>query len=216
MTTCPCPYPHPPSPSAADRLEVALLAPELKFVNRSMSVDQPFKPQRGRGLRLKDTAAEFGAHWHQGALDRVEHERHFAFTREGEDLAFPIEQGGLAAQQADAVAEAIAASAGAEIDPQPFPPVQRGLLLTGRAPRIACAAAYVRAQIGARLSRADPCGDLQTRSADAISTPPLKPGRRCRRRHAPGGGCDSRRDHARSIALEAHPSFRELTDLLRR
>ena len=48
---------------AADRLEITMLAPELKFLNRSMSVNQPFKPQRGRGLRLEDTAAELGAHW---------------------------------------------------------------------------------------------------------------------------------------------------------
>jgi hypothetical protein len=35
---------------AADRVEVTLLAPELKFVNRSMAVAQPFKRQRVRGL----------------------------------------------------------------------------------------------------------------------------------------------------------------------
>ena len=40
----------------------------------------------------------------------------------------------MAAQQADAVAEAIAADAGAELDPQPFHPVLRGLLMTGGAP----------------------------------------------------------------------------------
>ena len=73
---------------AADRLEITLLAPELKFLNRSMSVNQPFKPQRGRGLRLEDTAAELGAHWIQGTLDRVEHERNLAFTRKGEALAY--------------------------------------------------------------------------------------------------------------------------------
>jgi hypothetical protein len=35
---------------------VTLLAPDTKFVNRSMAVDQPFKPQV-RGLRVHDTAA---------------------------------------------------------------------------------------------------------------------------------------------------------------
>jgi sulfide:quinone oxidoreductase len=49
----------------------------------------------------------------------------------GDVVAFPIKQGGIAAQQADAVAEAIAARAGADLDPQPFRPVMRGLLLTG-------------------------------------------------------------------------------------
>ena len=49
----------------------------------------------------------------------------------GDIANFPIKQGGLAAQQADAAAEAIAAEAGAQVDPQPFKPVLRGILLTG-------------------------------------------------------------------------------------
>ena len=52
----------------------------------------------------------------------------------GDVTAFPLKQGGLAAQQADAVAGAIAATAGAAISPVPFRPVLRGLLLTGGAP----------------------------------------------------------------------------------
>jgi sulfide:quinone oxidoreductase len=52
----------------------------------------------------------------------------------GDVTSFPIKQGGLAAQQADAVAEAIAAEAGAELQPQPFRTVLRGLLMTGGAP----------------------------------------------------------------------------------
>ena len=52
----------------------------------------------------------------------------------GDVTTFPLKQGGLAAQQADAVAEAIAAVAGAPVTPQPFRPVLRGLLLTGGAP----------------------------------------------------------------------------------
>ncbi len=59
----------------------------------------------------------------------------------GDVANFPIKQGGLAAQQADAVASAIAAEAGADIIPVPFEPVLRGLLLTGGAP------AYFRAEI---------------------------------------------------------------------
>jgi sulfide:quinone oxidoreductase len=50
----------------------------------------------------------------------------------GDAIAFPIKQGGLAAQQADAAAEAIAARAGADVEPKPFRPVLRGMLLTGR------------------------------------------------------------------------------------
>jgi sulfide:quinone oxidoreductase len=52
----------------------------------------------------------------------------------GDITAFPLKQGGLAAQQADAVAEAIAAAAGAPLAPRPFQPVLRGLLLTAGAP----------------------------------------------------------------------------------
>jgi sulfide:quinone oxidoreductase len=52
----------------------------------------------------------------------------------GDITRFPIKQGGLAAQQADAVAEAIAAEAGADVSPTLFEPVLRGLMLTGRRP----------------------------------------------------------------------------------
>lgn len=47
----------------------------------------------------------------------------------------PIKQGGVAAQEADAVAEAVAADAGAPVQPSPFRPVLRGLLFTGFVPR---------------------------------------------------------------------------------
>jgi sulfide:quinone oxidoreductase len=49
----------------------------------------------------------------------------------GDGAAFPIKQGGLATQQADAVAETIAAAVGAPVTPAPFRPVLRAMLLTG-------------------------------------------------------------------------------------
>jgi sulfide:quinone oxidoreductase len=52
----------------------------------------------------------------------------------GDVTSFPLKQGGLAAQQADSVAEMIAAELGIPITPTPFRPVLRGLLLTGGAP----------------------------------------------------------------------------------
>jgi sulfide:quinone oxidoreductase len=52
----------------------------------------------------------------------------------GDITSFPVKQGGIAAQQAMAAADAIAADAGADVVPQPFRPVLRGLLLTGAAP----------------------------------------------------------------------------------
>jgi sulfide:quinone oxidoreductase len=59
----------------------------------------------------------------------------------GDITTFPVKQGGLAAQQADAAAESIAALAGAEVEPEPFRPVLRGLILTGDRP------VYARAEL---------------------------------------------------------------------
>jgi sulfide:quinone oxidoreductase len=53
----------------------------------------------------------------------------------GDLMQSSIKQGGVAAQEADAVAEAIAADAGAPVRPSPCRPVLRGLLLTGFVPR---------------------------------------------------------------------------------
>lgn len=53
----------------------------------------------------------------------------------GDLTQFPIKQGGLAAQQADSVAIAVAADSGAPVRATPWRPVLRGLLLTGLAPR---------------------------------------------------------------------------------
>ena len=52
----------------------------------------------------------------------------------GDGTSTPMKQGGVAAQLADAVAEAIASDAGAPCDPTPFRPVLRAELLTGTLP----------------------------------------------------------------------------------
>jgi sulfide:quinone oxidoreductase len=52
----------------------------------------------------------------------------------GDATTCPIKQGGVATQQADAVAEVIAARLGAPVEARPFRPVLRGLLLTGGQP----------------------------------------------------------------------------------
>ena len=65
----------------------------------------------------------------------------------GDATTYPIKQGGIAAQQAAAVAEAIAARVGAPLEPRAFRPVVRGLLLTGRRP------AFVRAEVSGRADR---------------------------------------------------------------
>lgn len=53
----------------------------------------------------------------------------------GDVTTFPVKQGALATQQADTVAEMVAAAAGAAIEPKPFDPVLRGVLFTGDQPR---------------------------------------------------------------------------------
>jgi sulfide:quinone oxidoreductase len=80
----------------------------------------------------------------------------------GDITSFPVKQGGIATQQADAAAELIAANAGADITPQPFRPVLRGLLLTGRQPR------YLRHEITGGA------GDASAASPEPLWWPPAK------------------------------------------
>jgi sulfide:quinone oxidoreductase len=65
----------------------------------------------------------------------------------GDATTFPVKQGGLATQQADAAAATIAHAIGAPVEPRPFAPVLRGLLLTGGAPL------YLRAELDAKGAR---------------------------------------------------------------
>jgi sulfide:quinone oxidoreductase len=80
----------------------------------------------------------------------------------GDITSFPVKQGGIATQQADAAAEMIAANAGADLAPQPFRPVLRGLLLTGRQPR------YLRHEITGGA------GDVSEASPEPLWWPPAK------------------------------------------
>ncbi len=79
----------------------------------------------------------------------------------GDATAYPIKQGGLAAQQADVVAVSIAALAGADATPQPFEPVLRGVLLTGRG------SAWMRHDLTAET-------DADTADRHALFWPPTK------------------------------------------
>jgi sulfide:quinone oxidoreductase len=81
----------------------------------------------------------------------------------GDAVAFPIKHGGLAAQQADAAAESIAARLGVALTPTPFHPVLRGLLLTGSAPR------YLEAPVGAGAP-----GETGAASSRPLWWPPAK------------------------------------------
>jgi sulfide:quinone oxidoreductase len=53
----------------------------------------------------------------------------------GDVTNFPVKQGGIATQQADAAAEAIAADVGCDVAANPLDPVLRGVLWTGAKPR---------------------------------------------------------------------------------
>ena len=77
----------------------------------------------------------------------------------GDATNFPIKQGGLATQQADAVAEHVAARHGVRLDPAPFRPVLRGMLFAGGADR------YLRA--ATTRSRPSRCGGRRRRSPGA-------------------------------------------------
>jgi sulfide:quinone oxidoreductase len=80
----------------------------------------------------------------------------------GDATSFPLKQGGIAAQQAEAAAEAIAAHAGADLEPRPFRPVLRGLLLTGGQPR------YLRREITGGF------GESSWASTEPLWWPPAK------------------------------------------
>jgi sulfide:quinone oxidoreductase len=103
----------------------------------------------------------------------------------GDITTFPVKQGGLAAQQADAAAEAIAELAGADVEPESFRPVLRGMILTGGRP------VYARAELDHPGSQAQisheplwwPPGKIVGRylapflavHAGAILAPPTRP-----------------------------------------
>ena len=80
----------------------------------------------------------------------------------GDITDYPVKQGGIATQQADAVATAIAARAGATVQPRRFAPVLRGLLLTGDSPR------YLRSDLGSGR------GDVGTITQEPLWWPPGK------------------------------------------
>lgn len=80
----------------------------------------------------------------------------------GDVTSFPIKQGGIAAQQADAASETIANRFGAAITPQPFRPVLRGLLLTEAGPR------YLRTEVAGGV------GDVAGFSKQPLWWPPGK------------------------------------------
>jgi len=107
---------------------------ELRLLpEESLAADCVVALPRLRGLRIDgvpQTVHGFvptDAHGRVQGLDDV-----FAA---GDITSFPVKQGGIATQQADAAANCIAADAGASALRLPFRPILRGLLLTGQQPR---------------------------------------------------------------------------------
>ncbi len=75
---------------AGDRIDITLVTPELRFVNRSMTVARPFGPPGTRGVRMQDVTAQHGARWHRGSVDRVEHERRVVVMDAGDELDYDV------------------------------------------------------------------------------------------------------------------------------
>jgi len=105
-----------------------------------VAADRVVALPRLRGVAIAGVPDDGSGFVHADAFGRVEGLDDVYAAGDGSD--FPVKQGGLAAQQADAVAETIAAAAGAPVEPRPFDPVLRGLLLTGSEPE------YLRAELG--------------------------------------------------------------------
>jgi sulfide:quinone oxidoreductase len=80
----------------------------------------------------------------------------------GDITSFPVKQGGIAAQQAEVAAQSIAAAAGADVTPEVFRPVLRGVLLTGGAPR------YLRREITGGF------GETSSATTEPLWWPPAK------------------------------------------
>jgi len=85
----------------------------------------------------------------------------------GDVTAYPVKQGGVSVRQAQAVAECLAARAGAPVTPEPFEPLLRGVLLTGAAP------GYIESRSGESLLADSPLWWPPTKIADSYLVPYL-------------------------------------------
>lgn len=88
----------------------------------------------------------------------------------GDTTDFPVKFGAIAALQADAAAAAIAAEAGAPVEPRPMVPVIHGILLGGRRP------VYLRARVSAGQGHSSEVSDEPFDDApDKIEAKYLRP-----------------------------------------
>jgi sulfide:quinone oxidoreductase len=101
--------------------------PRELHVNRVVALPELFGPcAPGVPKSAPDGFIAVDAHGRVPSLEQV-----FAA---GDMTDFPVKHGGIAAQQADAAAEAISALAGAPVEPRPLAPVIHGILLGPKKP----------------------------------------------------------------------------------
>jgi sulfide:quinone oxidoreductase len=155
-------------------------AVRLPASGRSLSVDAVVSLPLLRGPRLEGIPGDphFGfiptdAHGRVLGLDDV--------YAAGDATDFPVKQGGLATQQADAVAAHVARRHGAPVEAAPFRPVLRGMLFTGAAagrglwrPTSKVAGRYLAPYLAARIQT-----PRATRRAAAGRWRSTSPRRRC-------------------------------------
>ena len=96
-------------------------------VDRVIALPELFGPSvPGVPLQADNGFIPIDAHCKVPRLERV--------YAAGDATEFAVKLGGIAAQQADTAAEAIAALAGAPIEPKPFQPIMHGMLIGGQKP----------------------------------------------------------------------------------
>jgi sulfide:quinone oxidoreductase len=121
----------------------------VEFVEGSLRTKAGPEISADRVVALPETIGPYIPGLPHDALGFIPTDSHGAVTGRpdvyaaGDATTFPLRQGGLAAQQADAAAESIALAMGAIASARPFRPVLRGVLLTGGGPL------YLRTVIGA-------------------------------------------------------------------
>jgi sulfide:quinone oxidoreductase len=173
-------------PVAADVEQRAVLAGEKHIaVDRTVTLPVPVGP------RIEGLPADDG-----GFVPVDKHGRVDGLTgvyAAGDVTDSPIKQGGLAAQQAVAAAESIAARHGVELDPEPFRPILRGMLLTGGRER------WMRAPTGGTPGE-------ERSSLRALWWPPTKIATRYLAPYLMGRDAEQLRARPR----DAHPVTREL------
>src|SRR6476469_5556261 len=73
---------------AGERAHVSVLAPDLDFLYRPLTVAEPFTHQPAESHELEPALAEMGADFIEGALERVGADEQIAYTTGGKSIAY--------------------------------------------------------------------------------------------------------------------------------